>query len=111
MQQGRTIRLEHIRQSRKRPGLQPQHLKCIDLLAKDLHLGTLDGEVVVGSDAFTFYPSSMANIPTKVKADVGTAGSVGLILQAVLPCLLFAPRSTALTLKGGTDVSRAPSSE
>ena len=30
------------------------------------------------------------------------------MLQAALPCLLFAPRPTKLILKGGTDVDMAP---
>ena len=40
--------------------------------------------------------------------DTKTAGSVCLLLQTILPCLLFAPSTSTLFLKGGTDADFAP---
>ena len=40
--------------------------------------------------------------------DTKTAGSVCLLIQTILPCLLFAPSKSTLVLKGGTDADFAP---
>ena len=40
--------------------------------------------------------------------DIGTAGSTSLLLQAILPPLIFAKHRTSLTLKGGTHVPLSP---
>ncbi len=39
---------------------------------------------------------------------VASFRSVCLLLQAALPCLLFAPKSSKVTLKGGTNADMAP---
>jgi RNA 3'-terminal phosphate cyclase (ATP) len=39
---------------------------------------------------------------------VGTAGSISLVLQALLPALIAGGRVTAVTVTGGTDVRQAP---
>jgi RNA 3'-terminal phosphate cyclase (ATP) len=45
----------------------------------------------------------------KFQFDVGTAGSIPLILQALMPCIAFAPSQVELKLTGGTDVKWSPS--
>ena len=40
--------------------------------------------------------------------DIGTAGSLTLLLQAILPAALFAPGKVHLRLTGGTNVSHSP---
>ena len=40
--------------------------------------------------------------------DTKTAGSVCLLIQTILPCLLYAPSRSTLLLKGGTDADFAP---
>lgn len=40
--------------------------------------------------------------------DIGTAGAVSLVLQALLPVALMSHEPTRITISGGTDVSRAP---
>jgi len=40
--------------------------------------------------------------------DVGTAGAVTLVLQALLPALLSAPGPASVRVRGGTDVRAAP---
>ena len=44
----------------------------------------------------------------KLTADCKTVGSVHLILQILLPCLITSPNSVKLTIKGGTHTSKAP---
>jgi RNA 3'-terminal phosphate cyclase (ATP) len=41
-------------------------------------------------------------------ADTQTAGSIGLLLQVSLPCLVFAPEAVVLKLRGGTNAIAAP---
>lgn len=109
--QGRAIQINNVRLNRERPGLRPQHLAGIQFI-RDLYKGSrLEGDAV-GSKSISFVPgSSFTDTSTReLTLDVGTAGSVGLLIQAVLPCLLFAPRKTVTILKGGTDVPSAPPS-
>jgi RNA 3'-terminal phosphate cyclase (ATP) len=99
------FRLYNIRKGRKKPGLMPQHLMCINAL-------TLISNAKVkgnskGSPEIVFEPS-------EVKAgdyvfDIGTAGSTSLLLQALLPPLIFENNPFSVTLKGGTHVPFSPS--
>ena len=40
--------------------------------------------------------------------DTGTAGSITLLIQAILPCALFSQKKCKLVLKGGTNATMAP---
>jgi RNA 3'-terminal phosphate cyclase len=44
----------------------------------------------------------------RIEKDVGSAGSISLILQATFPIFAFQQNPTLLTLKGGTNVSFSP---
>jgi RNA 3'-terminal phosphate cyclase (ATP) len=98
------LRVHHIRAGRKNPGLQPQHLTAVEALAKVTDART-EG-VKIGSDTITFIPNHI--IPGDYRFDVGTAGSVTLLLQALMLPLCFAPGKTRLTLIGGTHVPWSP---
>jgi RNA 3'-terminal phosphate cyclase (ATP)/RNA 3'-terminal phosphate cyclase (GTP) len=58
------------------------------------------GDVQVGSTELTFEPGAVKG--GNYTFDVGTAGSITLVLQGILLPLLFAPRKVTLTLVGGT---------
>jgi RNA 3'-terminal phosphate cyclase (ATP) len=62
--------------------------------------------VKIGSDAITFVPQEV--VPGDYRFDIGTAGSVTLLLQALLPPLCFAKEKSSLTLTGGTHVEWSP---
>ncbi|MCK4298456.1 MAG: RNA 3'-terminal phosphate cyclase [Planctomycetes bacterium] len=103
---GKSLRIFNIRAGRKNPGLRPQHVAAVDAVAQ-----LCDAEVeglYVGSGKLTFTPDHLAR--GVVKVDVGTAGSVTLVLQAVLGAL-SAPGSgpAEVTIRGDTDVMMAPS--
>lgn len=98
------IRINCIRAGRKNPGLQPQHLKSIEALTT-VSKGHTEG-VRIGSDTITFFPGEV--VPGDYAFDIGTAGSVTLLLQALLLPLAFAQRESRLTLKGGTHVEWSP---
>lgn len=100
----RPIKIGRIRAGRRNPGLQPQHLKSIEALAKITKART-DG-VKIGSGTITFIPEEI--IPGHYEFDIGTAGSVTLLLQALLLPLSLCRSSSYLVLKGGTHVEWSP---
>ena len=100
----RPLRVHHIRAGRKNPGLQPQHLTAAEALAR-VTGARIEG-LRMGSDTITFIPDDI--IPGDYRFDVRTAGSVTLLLQALLLPLCFAPGTTRLTLIGGTHVPWSP---
>ncbi|MFA4828622.1 MAG: RNA 3'-terminal phosphate cyclase [Thermodesulfovibrionales bacterium] len=99
------FRIFNIRKGRKNPGLMPQHLTCVRAMQL-----ISDAEVAgdkIGSSVLVFKPKS-------VKAgefffDIGTAGSTSLVLQTIVPSLIFSSEKTSVILKGGTHVPFSPS--
>lgn len=98
------VRVKEIRAGRKNPGLQAQHLKSIEALAK-LSRAITEG-VQIGSKEVTFIPGEMA--PGVYEFDIGTAGSVTLLLQALLLPLSLCRSESRLMLTGGTHVEWSP---
>jgi RNA 3'-terminal phosphate cyclase (ATP) len=96
------VEVVRIRARRGRPGVAPQHLAAIGAVAAACD-GTCEG-LRLGSDRVIFRPG--LPVAREVRADVGTAGSVALVLQAWLPVALMAGGS--LTVTGGTEVDRSP---
>ena len=89
----------NIRQNRPKPGLKHQHLCCINALkqltnaqVKDIHLG---------SETIAFIPGKFT--PKVLSIDIGTAGSITLLLQSILLPSMFGPGEVRLQIKGGTD--------
>ena len=98
------IRLSNVRIGRGRPGLQRQHLTAVRLLA-EVTRADVEGDFL-GSTEIKFVPTGIYGGRRSV--DVGTAGSLTLILQSVLPVLAFADAPSELLLRGGTDVPMSP---
>ena len=98
------IRIFNIRKQRAKPGLMPQHLTCVHAL-KEICTAEVDGNVK-GSHELTFRPKGTK--PGVYNFDIGTAGSTSLLLQAILPPLLFAGKGSRIIMKGGTHVSFSP---
>ncbi|KAG0435640.1 hypothetical protein HPB47_018380, partial [Ixodes persulcatus] len=82
----------------------PQHLSGLKLV-RDICGGRLEN-AAIGSTEVTFYPGPIRG--GEFTADTGTAGSVVLLLQVALPCLLFANGPSTLWLRGGTNAEMAP---
>ena len=101
---GRDVRLRNVRVKRERPGLQHQHLAALRLLAS-LTRAYVEGDEL-GSTEVYFRPSGIFG--GRYSVDVGTAGSVTLVLQSALPVMAFADSRTEVILRGGTDVPRSP---
>ncbi|XP_075730960.1 RNA 3'-terminal phosphate cyclase isoform X3 [Rhipicephalus microplus] len=98
------VHVTNIRAGRSNPGLRPQHLTGINLV-RDICGGRLVN-AVIGSTEIELYPGPIRG--GVFSADTGTAGSVVLLLQAALPCLLFADAPSVLRLRGGTNAEMAP---
>jgi RNA 3'-phosphate cyclase len=61
----------------------------------------------IGSGDVTFRPGPLK--PGNYSIEVGTAGSIPLVLQAGMLAAAFCPGETTLTVTGGTDIRSAPS--
>lgn len=96
---GKAFRMTNIRGSRPQPGLKPQHYTCVKTIQK-LTKAKTDAEQ--GSTEITFIPEEYK--PKTTKIDIGTAGSITLLLQSLLIPSLFSEKKHSLTIKGGTDV-------
>jgi RNA 3'-terminal phosphate cyclase (ATP) len=103
---GRPLRLRNVRANRARPGLAAQHLAAVRAVAA-LCNARCEG-LELRAPAFSFDPRSRP-AGGELRADVGTAGSVTLVLQALLPVLLAARAPSRVVVSGGTDVRHAPS--
>ena len=101
---GEDLEVYNIRAKRPNPGLKRQHLTAIHAAAKICKASVEGAEV--GSRRIVFRPSSISS--GSFEFNVGTAGSVTLIFQALAPILLYAPGRVRVTLVGGTDVPWSP---
>ena len=100
----RPIIIENIRKNRKIPGLRPQHLTAIKILQK-----ICDADVEgakIGSTNLKFVPGNVKSC--NLIEDVGTAGSISLILQVLIPVAAICQKKLNLTIKGGTDTLWSP---
>lgn len=102
--QGKPIRIRNIRAGRGQPGLKAQHLAVCSLLAKITN-AKMTG-AALGSAEIEFSPGEISG--GKYSFDIGTAGSITLLLQAALPVLAHAKRPSRLTITGGTHVAFSP---
>ena len=102
---GQPVRIVNIRAGRHKPGLRPQHLTAVHAAAT-LSEATVEG-AEVNSLTLTFQPHTLKS--GHFHFDIGTAGAVTLVLQALLPALCWASGKSHLTSQGGTHVSWSPS--
>lgn len=98
------VEVYNIRVKRANPGLRPQHLNAVRALAK-ITEAQVEGDEI-GSTRVLFIPKRKRGGYFEV--DIGTAGSVSLLIQAVLPVCLTSEGETLLRVRGGTDVPMAP---
>jgi len=98
------VKVTNIRVGRKEPGLKPQHLLGLKAAA-ELCGAKLTG-AEIGSKETTFVPGKIR--AGGFKFDVGTAGSITLILQTLVPIAAYAPGKVKLEIRGGTNVPWSP---
>ena len=101
---GVPVRIVNIRARRRVPGLAAQHAAAVRAVAA-LCDAQCDG-ADVRSTSLTFAPGRLHG--GEFAIDVGTAGSITLVLQAMLPAAVASGERVAVTIRGGTDVPAAP---
>ncbi len=101
---GVPVKITNIRAKRKNPGLQRQHLTGVRAVAQLSNARVVGA--ALGSTTIEFYPGKLRG--GEYRFDIGTAGSVTLVLQALLPILPFLEKPTKITVTGGTDVPWSP---
>ncbi len=111
---GQPLEVRNIRAGRRRPGLRPQHLTAVQAAAAickaEVEGAELESEVVRFIPAGPARPGSYTFDVAQI-AGQGSAGAVGLVLQTILLPLALADGNSALTLRGGTHVPWAPSTD
>ena len=100
----KAIILENIRQNRKNPGLKPQHLTAIKILQKICNADVEGAKI--GATSFKFIPKEIKEV--SIREDTGTAGSISLILQVLIPICVVCEKKLELFIRGGTDVLWSP---
>jgi RNA 3'-terminal phosphate cyclase (ATP) len=102
---GESLHIYKIRQNRPQRGLKPQHLEAV-LTAAKLCNAEVKG-ATLGSEELWFKPRQVNG--GSFEAEIGTAGSIPMLLTAILPICTIAKDPVHLHVaKGGTDVSHSP---
>lgn len=92
------VKIINIRKNRPKPGLQAQHLTGVKIAGEFTNAEIKD--LKLHSTEIEFIPKSHSIISRKI--DIGTAGSIGLLLQTLTPLLIFADKEITLDIIGGT---------
>ncbi|MEW6599526.1 MAG: RNA 3'-terminal phosphate cyclase [Nitrospirota bacterium] len=101
---GNSLKLFNIRSGRKKPGLMPQHVTCVNAAAEICHARVSGNEK--GSMELAFSPEHVR--AGEYTFDIGTAGSCSLVFQTLLPPLILSGKPSRITIKGGTHVPFSP---
>ena len=101
---GLPFRLFNIRKGRKKSGLMPQHITCVNAVSEICN-AKVSG-CSKGSTSLTFTPGKINS--GNYTFDIKTAGSTSLVFQTILPPLLFADGPSHITIIGGTHVPFSP---
>lgn len=99
------VRIFNIRAGRSNPGLQAQHLMACKA-TRNVCRGILEG-AEIGSQELIFHPGEI--VGGRYEFNIGTAGSVCLVAQTILPILFYAKKSSIVRIIGGTHVMKSPS--
>ena len=110
---GRPVRVHSIRAGRPNPGMRAQHVAAASALATACGAGVRG--LGVGSAEIEFAPGAggpgAQGGARGIRCDVGTAGSVTLILSALAVAASLRGRPVEATLTGGTDVAWSPTAD
>jgi RNA 3'-terminal phosphate cyclase (ATP) len=101
---GKRVEITNIRSKRPNPGIRPQHYTALKIM-RDLFGGYIEG-LQVGSTRVVI--SLKGPKAGNIRYNVGTAGSISLIMQSIVPAMLLADGESNIELIGGTDVKWSP---
>ncbi|QFU81484.1 RNA 3'-terminal phosphate cyclase [Natronorubrum aibiense] len=114
------VRLEHVRGNRPTPGLAHQHLAVLETMAElcdadvsgaELGAETIEFDPALESttDATGWRGQERGHLPGgEYAVDIGTAGSVTLLFDTLLPLASVLDSQLSVTVTGGTDVKWSP---
>ncbi|WIV65873.1 RNA 3'-terminal phosphate cyclase [Natrialbaceae archaeon AArc-T1-2] len=100
------VRIENVRGNRSTPGLRPQHLAALETMASVCDADVTGAEV--GAEAITFEPDPGSIPGGEYAVDIGTAGSITLLFQTLVPLATRLDTPLSVTVTGGTDVKWSP---
>lgn len=101
---GVPVRISNIRAGRSKQGLARQHLAVVNALAKISNARVRGAQL--GSTSVEFEPGEVRG--GEYEFDIGSAGAITLLAQAILPVLCNAEEESSIVLRGGTHVKGAP---
>jgi RNA 3'-terminal phosphate cyclase (ATP) len=101
---GKPVRIKKIRSKRNKPGLLRQHLTALQASAKICNATVTGAEL--GSREITFVPDDIKS--GNYAFAIGSAGSTILVLQTIIPVLIFVKKPSIITIKGGTHNMKSP---
>lgn len=101
--------IDNIRKGRSNPGLKAQHLSCIKALMELTKNKVKVTGNQLGSTSLLFCPAKITK--SKLKLDIGTAGSITLLLQCILLPLVLGEKKISMKIIGGTDTKWSPTFE
>lgn len=101
---GQPMRIKNVRGRRSKPGLLRQHLTALKATA-EICGGYATG-AELGSGEIGLKPGTIRG--GTYEFSVGSAGSAMLVLQTVVPVLLFADNVSTVTVSGGTHNMASP---
>jgi RNA 3'-phosphate cyclase len=96
---GEPCSITDIRSGRKKPGLKAQHVHGVKALEALCQAQTTGAEL--GSSSLQYHPGPMKGRTLPI--DIGTAGSITLLLQSLLLPCSFSDTKVRLKITGGTD--------
>jgi RNA 3'-terminal phosphate cyclase (GTP) len=100
---GQPFKIVNIRKGRAKAGLKNQHLFAIKAL-KELCNAEVKGDEL-GSEFLEYTPGKLEF--HNLNIDIGTAGSITLLLQAILPVVMFSDKKLIVKIIGGTDTEHS----
>ncbi|WP_232833720.1 RNA 3'-terminal phosphate cyclase [Saliphagus sp. LR7] len=102
--EGEPVRIEQVRGGRDDPGLKAQHLAVLETLSAITGADREGAELGAGTVAFDPGPVSGG----EYAVEIGTAGSLTLLFDALLPLAVALEEPLSVTATGGTDVAWSP---
>jgi len=106
---GKAVQIRNIRANRDKPGLRPQHMVAVRVLA-DLFQAKVEN-LRLGAEWIRFSPEPDKFDESITRVDIGTAGSITMVLQTVIPSVALAGKSLNIRIIGGTDVRMSPTTD
>ena len=113
---GIPIKIRNIRSKRDNPGLQRQHLTCTQFVTSIYNSKDISG-LQLNSKEISLVPTELIikqDNNEEIKCILNSAGSIGLMIQQLLPCSLYSEienkenKILNITLTGGTLVKFSP---